>query len=319
MSEHRTHAERLRGESRLREISLDLVRVTEAAAIAASAWVGSGDKLAADRDATEAMRDRLNRLNFRGAVRIGEGKKDQSHGLFKGDLVGSSAADTYEYDLAVDPIDGTTPTVTSGPEATSVLAVAERGTMFDTDEFYMLKLAVGPEVAEAGIDLSLERPLEETLRAIAAVLDKPVAKLTVCMLNRPRHEAYIRDIRRLGTRLKLIQDCDISGAIACCLPEREIDLLFGVGGAPEAVLAAAAVKCFGGRLLGQVWHEGTLRGAVLGEEDMVRGACAFAATGITNGSLLSGVRWTPRGPTTSSVFCRSESRTVRWIRTWHGN
>ena len=316
---HLTHAERLQGENRLKEINLDIVRVTEAAAIAASAWVGSGDKLAADRDATEAMRDRLNRLNFRGVVRIGEGKKDKSHGLFKDDVVSSSQPDAYEYDLAVDPIDGTTPTVTSGPEAMSVLAVAHRGTMFDTDDYYMLKLAVGPEVAAAGIELSLERPLEDTLRSIAQVLDKPVAKLTVCMLNRPRHEAYIRDIRRLGTRLKLIQDCDISGAIACCLPEREIDLLYGVGGAPEAVLTAAALKCFGGRLLGQVWREGVLHGPVLNEEEMVRGDCAFAATGITNGSLLSGVRWTPRGPTTSSMFCRSVSRTVRWIKTWHGN
>jgi len=316
---HLTHAERLQGEGRLKEISLDLVRVTEAAAIAASAWVGSGDKLSADRDATEAMRDRLNRLRFRGVVRIGEGKKDQSYGLFKGDVVGSAAADAYEYDLAVDPIDGTTPTVTSGPEAMSVLAVARRGAMFDTDEFYMLKLAVGPEVAAAGLDLSLERPLAETLAAIAGVLGKPVAKLTVCMLNRPRHEAYIREIRALGTRLKLIQDCDISGAIACCLPEREIDLLYGVGGAPEAVLTAAALKCFGGRLLGQVWRDGVLSGPVLCEEEMVRGACAFVATGITNGSLLAGVRWTPRGPTTASMFCRSLSRTVRWIRTWHGN
>jgi fructose-1,6-bisphosphatase II len=201
----------------------------------------------------------------------------------------------------------------------SVLAVAVRGTMFDTDEFYMLKLAVGPEVAAAGLDLSLDRPLGETLQDIARVLGKPVAKLTVCMLNRPRHDVYIRDIRRLGTRLKLIQDCDISGAIACCLPEREIDLLYGVGGAPEAVLTAAAVKCFGGRLLGQVWVNGEPRGPVLCEEEMVHGACAFAATGITNGSLLSGVRWTPRGPTTSSMFCRSESRTIRWINAWHGN
>src|SRR5262245_54339852 len=256
---HLTHAERLHGESRLKSINLDLVRVTEAAAIAASAWVGSGDKLAADRDATEAMRDRLNHLPFRGVVRIGEGKKDQSHGLFKGDVVGSSAPDALEYDLAVDPIDGTTPTVTSGPEATSVLAVAHRGTMFDTDDFYMLKLPVGPEVAAAGRTLSLEQPLEQTLTAIARVLDKPVAKMTVCMLNRPRHDAYIREIRRLGTRLKLIQDCDISGAIACCLPEREIDLLYGIGGAPEAVLTAAALTCFGGRLLGQVWRDGSDR------------------------------------------------------------
>jgi fructose-1,6-bisphosphatase II len=319
MSGHLTHAERLEQSSRLKEISLDLVRVTEAAAIAASAWVGSGDKLSADRDATEAMRDRLNHLNFRGVVRIGEGKKDNSYGLFKGDSVGPSSAAAYEYDLALDPIDGTTPTVTSGPEAMSVLAVAERDTMFDTEDYYMLKLAVGPEVAIADIELSLDRPLAETLRSIAAVLCKPITKLTVCMLNRPRHDAYIRDIRRLGTRLKLIQDCDISGAIACCLPEREIDLLFGVGGAPEAVLTAAAVKCFGGRLLAQVWHDGAVKGPVLSEEELVRGPCAFAATGVTNGSLLSGVRWTPRGPTTSSLFCRSVSRTVRWIRTWHGN
>jgi fructose-1,6-bisphosphatase II len=314
------HNERTNRTPSLRHVGLDFVRVTEAAAIAASAWIGSGDKLSADRDATDAMRESLWRIDFAGVVAIGEGEKDGSYGLFKGDFVGHGynwPGTEASYDLAVDPIDGTTPTVISGPEAMSVLAVGERGSMCSTEEHYMLKLAVGPKVASAFLDL--HAPLAENLAQVAEALEKPLDKLTVCMLNRPRHENYIEEIRSLGARLKLIQDCDVSGAIATCREDSGVDAYFGVGGAPEGVITAAAIKCLGGTLLTQVWHDGEAYGPVLSEEALVRGPCAFAATGITSGSLLRGVRWTWRGPVTCSMFCRSESGTVRFMETEHGN
>lgn len=322
---HIKHDQRLAKPGPLKEIGMEFVRVTEAAAIAASAWVGSGDKLAADEAATNAMEARLESIeSFAAQVAIGEGMKDESHGLFKGDTVGGAfdmAGEPRRFDLAVDPIDGTTPTVNGGPEAMSVLAVACEGCMYDTEEYYMLKMVVGPEVVDLwhNADISLERPISDNLARIAAILDKPVEKLTVCMLNRPRHEAWIKEIRCLGTRLKLIQDCDVSGAIAACMEEHGIDVLYGVGGAPEAVLAAAAVKSLGGAMFAQVWRDGQVSGPILNEEGLVRGPCVFSATGITDGSLLKGVRWTSRGPRTNSLFCRSESGTVRFVDTRHGN
>ena len=313
----------------MEHISFDLVRVTEGAAIAASAWVGSGNKLEADRAATTSMQERLARLEFAATVKIGEGKKDQSYGLFKGDRVGHGWVyspeqnqhilrdpTTPEYDIAVDPIDGTTPTVHSLPEALSVIAIGHKDCLFDTDEHYMLKLAVNGKVAEK-VDLSLEMPLPVVCQLVAAALGKPVPRLMVCILNRPRHEEYIKQMRALGVRIKLIQDCDISGAIATCLYDSEIDIQFGVGGAPEAVITAAAMKCLGGYFVSQVWKDGKLEGPMMKIEDLVKGECAFAATGITNGSLLRGVRF-DRGPITNSVFMRSESRTIRWLTTRHG-
>lgn len=304
--------------------NMDLIRVTEAAAIAASAWVGSGNKLEADRAATEAMQDRLNRLNFAGTVKIGEGKKDQSYGLFKGDKVGGEWYKTpqgehqVQCDIGLDPIDGTTPTVNGGPEAMSVIAFADKDAMYDTDEHYMLKLAVSGYVARR-TNLYLTSPLSAICKQVADALDKPVDKLTVCILNRPRHEDYIKQMRELGVRIKLIQDCDISGAIAAA-DRDNIDMQFGIGGAPEAVVTAAAVKCLDGFFLAQVWNqEKGLTGDVFTHDDLVRSHCCFAATGITDGSLLKGVSWNSRGPTTHSVFMRSESGTVRWIETRHGN
>ena len=311
----------------MKNISLDLVRVTEAAAIAASAWIGSGNKELADRDATEAMRSRLNAMEFAGRIRIGEGKKDQSFGLFKGEevgaLAGSAAVERPRYlDIAVDPIDGTTPTVTSGPEAISVLGVAEHDAMLATDEFYMHKLAYGPRIASK-VRLRITDPLEVVIRNTAAATGKEVSKIMVCILNRPRHDRFIQDLRRLGVRIKLIQDCDISGAIATCLPESGIDLMYGIGGAPESVITACAMKCLRGDFQGQIAiadkNTCSLTEKVYGIEDLARGHCAFAATGITNGSLLRGVRFTEVGPVTNSVFMRSESGTVRWITTEHGN
>ena len=304
---------------------LDLVRVTEAAAIAASAWIGSGNKLEADKAATEAMRDRLDRMkDFAGVVKIGEGKKDESYGPFKGDKVGKQQdgpADQvplpYPVDIAVDPIDGTRPTITSGPEAISVIALGAKDSMFDTEEHYMLKLAVGGAAKRPG--LSLATPLPDLCRQVAAALHKDVKSLMVCILDRPRHQQYIDQMRALGVRIKLIQDCDVSGAIAACRPDSGVDMQFGVGGAPEAVLTAAAIKCLGGFFMAQLWKDGQTSGPMMNSEDLVHGHCVFAATGITDGSLLDGVRWTERGPVTNSVVMRSESGTVRFITTEHGN
>lgn len=299
---------------------LDFVRATEAAAIAASKWVGTGDKISADKAATEAMLARLNILDFSGMVRIGEGKKDKSVGLFCGDSVGrlkpEEASQTYE--IAVDPIDGTRPTVTSGPEALSVIAVAEANSLFSTEEFYMHKIAYGPEIA-CKVELNLTDPIERNVEIVSAVTGKSPSKIVVCILDRPRHEGMIKEFRRLGVRIKLIQDCDISGAIATCLPDSGIDLLYGIGGSPEGVITACAMKCLRGGFKGQLVKDdgGELDPKVYSIDDMVRGKCLFAATGITNGSLLKGVRYEPEGPVTNSVVMRSESGTVRWFSTYH--
>lgn len=306
----------------MRHINLDLVRVTEAAAIAASAWIGSGNKEAADKAASDAMRDRLNQMDFAAVIRIGEGEKDKSFGLFKGEQVGKlkQAPEHDRYELAVDPIDGTRPTVTSGPEAISVIAVAQHGSLFSTDEYYMNKLAYGPEMARK-VKLSLSDPLNKTIRQISVVTGKNPSKIMVCILDRPRHQEMIKELRSLGVRIKLIQDCDISGAIAACLPESGIDLLCGVGGAPEGIITACAMKCLRGGFEAQIVSpEGKIVDPkIYSIEDLVRGPCAFAATGVTNGSLLKGVRYTEQGPVTSSVFMRSESGTVRWLSAYHGN
>lgn len=300
---------------------MELIKVTEEAAIAASSWVGSGNKLEADRVATDAMQKRLSRIEgFTGHIRIGEGKKDESYGLFKGDMISGPFGTRWneQYDIAVDPIDGTTPTVTSGPDAMSVMAVADKDSMYETDEFYMLKLAVSGYVAKR-TNLYLSTPLPELCKQVAAVLDKPTDKLTVCILNRPRHEEWIKQMRSIGVRIKLIQDCDISGAITAA-DGGNIDMQFGVGGAPEAVITAAAVKCLDGFFLSQVWDKDVgLKGDVFTHDDLVRSHCYFSATGITDGSLLKGVRWTSHGPVTHSLFMRSSSGTVRWIETRHGN
>jgi len=302
--------------------ALDLVRVTEAAAIAASRWIGTGDKLNADKAASEAMRSRLNQIDFAGTIVIGEGKKDHSFGLFVGEVVGKLAGQkgAKRYGLAVDPIDGTRPTVTSGPEAMSVLAVSEEHALFATDEFYMHKIAYGPEIART-LELSPSDPLESVIQLVSKATGKAPSKIVVCLLDRPRHEKMIAQLRALGVRIKLIGDCDISAAIATCLPDSGIDLLYGIGGAPEAVITACAMKCLNGGFKAQVVKkEGmVVEPKVYSIDDIVRGPCAFAATGITNGSLLKGVRFTSSGPVTNSVVMRSESGTSRWVTAYHGN
>lgn len=305
----------------LKEINLDLVRVTEAAALAASAWVGSGDKETADKAATEAMRERLNQIRFSAEVVIGEGLKDKSHGLFTGEKVGVLAKTSESlYALAVDPIEGTRPVANSGPEATSVLAVADRGCLFSTGEFYMNKLAYGPAVSSK-LELDITDPLDKTIKVVSAVTEKDIRKIVVCVLDRPRHLKLIEDLRRIGVRIKLIQDCDVSGAIATCLPDSGIDLLYGVGGAPEGVVSACAIKCLRGGFKAQIVRKDftPANSTVYSTEDLVKGDCVFAATGITTGSLLRGVRYTSLGAVTHSVFMRSESGTVRWLTAYHGN
>lgn len=300
---------------------LELLRVTEATAIAASQWIGTGDKLGADKAATEAMRERFNRIEFAGKIEIGEGKKDKSFGLFAGECVGTLGGrpGVSPYGLAVDPIDGTRPTVTSGPEALSVLAIAEANALFTTEEVYMNKIAYGPEVAAKGT-LHLLDPLPKIIDRISAVTQKPPSGIVVCLLDRPRHEKIIAQLRQLGVRIKLIQDCDISGAIATCLPRSGIDLLYGIGGSPEGIITACAMKCLRGGFEGQVVKpDGTPADSkVYSINDLVRSHCAFAATGITDGSLLKGVRFTPRGPLTHSVVMRSKTGTVRWVTAQHG-
>jgi fructose-1,6-bisphosphatase II len=307
-------------------LSMDLVRVTEAAAIAASAWIGTGEKELADQAATDAMRDRLNRIHFAARVVIGEGKKDDSYGLFRGERVGrwreQAPPDAPVYELCIDPIEGTRPTVQSGVEAISVLGAAEgTGSLLETEDYYTLKLAYGPEIASQ-VELSADEPLDQIVTKAACALGKPVDRLFVCILDRPRHREMIDELRRLRVRIKLIQDCDVSGALATCRPESGVDLMYGVGGAPEAVIAACGIKCLGGRLQAQrATNDGRPQPGtpIIDTEDLVRGDCVFAATGITNGSLLHGVRFTSRGAVTNSLFLRSRSGTVRWMTTEHGN
>ena len=312
----------------MKDYNMSLVRVTESAAIHAARYIGSGDKLTADKAATDAMRSRLDSIDFKAKIIIGEGIKDGSFGLFSGEMVGAKVdeEDAHCYEVAVDPIDGTRPTVNSGPGAVSVMAVAkEKDAMYHTEEFYMNKLAYGRAVYEK-VRLNINEPLSDMVNKISKANGKSLNKLMVCVMDRPRHKRVINDLRELGVRIKLIRDCDVSAAIAACLPDTEIDLLYGVGGAPESVIAAAAIKCLGGDFQSQVAHvenksatDFTTSGPELGLYDLVRGECSFVATGITDGSLLDGVKFTSQGPVTNSVFMRSQSQTVRWLKVYHGN
>ncbi len=303
----------------MKHLIFDLIRATEAASISASHFIGSGDKLGADREATKSMRERLNEVDFCARVVIGEGKKDESDGLFDGEIVGKHRETRKpEYDLAIDPIDGTRPTVTSGPEAMSVIGMGGVGSMWFTEAFYMNKLAFGPALNQAGLSLAMD--LGDIVSTAARSLGKPVNRLMVCMLDRPRHSKFMETLRKMGCRIKLIQDCDISGAIATCQPDSGVDLQYGLGGAPESVITAAAMRCLGGGFKAQVCDaDCTPKGSVMDQSELVTGECAFAATGITTGSMLDGVRFTSRGPVTNSVFMRSASGTIRWLTTHHGN
>ena len=304
---------------------MELVRVTEAAALAAGRWMGRGDKEGADQAAVDAMRIVLQRVPMDGVVVIGEGEKDKAPMLFNGEHIGDGT--TPMTDVAVDPIDGTSLTASGRGGALAVIAVSERGSMFDPGPFvYMEKIVVGPE-AEHVIDVTASPA--ENLAAIARAKDVEVNDLTVVVLDRDRHRELIEKVRATGARIILISDGDVAAAIATARPESGVDVLMGIGGTPEGVISAAALKCMGGCIQGRLWarNESERVAAikagydfdrVLDCDDLVQGNnCFFAATGITSGDLLRGVRYDHRGAITESLVMRSKSGTVRLIEARH--
>jgi fructose-1,6-bisphosphatase II len=308
-----------------RNLALELVRVTEAASMAASRWMGRGDKEGADGAAVNAMRVVLQTVPMNGVVVIGEGEKDHAPMLYNGETIGDGSPP--DVDIAVDPIDGTTPTALGRGGALSVIAVSARGSMFNPGPcVYMEKIAVGPR-ARGAVDIN--RSPTDNLRAIAQALGRPVRDLTAVILDRPRHAELIAEVRASGGRIRLITDGDVAGAIATGWPGAGVDVLFGIGGTPEGVLAAAALKCMGGEIQGRLWprdederksaeEAGYDIDAVLTTEDLVRGDnCFFAATGITDGELLQGVRYHGFGASTQSLVMRSKSGTIRKIDASH--
>jgi len=308
-----------------RNLALELVRVTESAALASSRWVGRGDKLGADGAAVDAMRTVLASVPMDGVVVIGEGEKDEAPMLYNGEKIGDGT--NHRVDVAVDPIDGTSLTALGRANAISVIAVSDRGTMFDPGPcFYMRKIAVGPD-AVGSIDITATPT--QNLRWVAKAKGESVRDLTVVILDRPRHEELIAEVRASGARVKLITDGDIFGAIATAWPDAGVDVLFGIGGTPEGVIAAAALKCMGGEIQAQLWPQsdeeralaiatGYDVDAVLTTDHLVKGDNAFfAATGITDGELLRGVRFSSRGATTQSLVMRSLSGTVRLVEARH--
>ena len=314
-----------RGEAPDRNLALELVRVTEAGAMAAGRWVGRGDKEGGDGAAVDAMRELVNSVSMRGVVVIGEGEKDNAPMLYNGEEVGNG--DGPECDFAVDPVDGTTLMSKGMPNAISVLAVAERGAMFDPSAvFYMQKIAVGPDAADV---IDITAPIAENLNRVAKVKNSSVADLTVCILDRPRHQQLMADVRAAGARIRLISDGDVAGAISACRPNSGTDMLVGVGGTPEGIIAAAAIRCMGGAIQGRLAptddeerQKAIDRGydldQVLTTEDLVSGENVFfCATGVTDGDLLQGVRYSGGGCTTQSIVMRSKSGTVRMIEAYH--
>ena len=308
-----------------RNLALELTRVTEAAALASGRWVGRGDKEGADGAAVDAMRLVLNSVPMEGIVVIGEGEKDEAPMLFNGEEIGSG--DPPMTDIAVDPIDGTTLTSLGRGNALSVIAVSERGTMFNPGPcVYMEKIAVGPEAA--GV-VHLTRSPTENLEAVAKAKGESVRDVTAVILDRDRHAELIAEVRAAGARLRLIPDGDVAGAISTAWPDSGADILFGIGGTPEGVIAAAALKCMGGELQGRLWPRsdserklavemGYDLDKVLDTDDLVAGDnCFFAATGITDGELLRGVHYNSKGATTQSLVMRSRSGTVRRIDARH--
>ena len=308
-----------------RNLALELVRVTEAAALAAGRWMGRGDRNAADRAAVEAMRLMLRSIDMDGVVVIGEGEKDEAPMLYNGERIGNGRPP--QVDVAVDPIDGTRLLALGRPGAIAVVALSERGTMFSPGRIvYMNKLAVGPEAREV---IDLDAPIPENLRRIARAKGKDVDDLTVVILERDRHADLIREVRAAGARIKLITDGDVSAALMTAFPDSGIDVLIGIGGSPEAVITAAALKCLGGEIHARLWprNEEERRFAaemdydlqrILTADDLVRGDnIFFAATGITDGEILRGVRYTGSGARTHSVVMRSRSGTIRFVEADH--
>jgi fructose-1,6-bisphosphatase II len=309
-----------------RNIGLEAVRLTEAAAIASARLMGRGDEKAADQAAVDAMRRAFNDLHIRGTVVIGEGERDEAPMLYIGEKVGKGDATDPEVDIALDPLEGTTITATGGPNALSVIAMADKGSLLNAPDTYMDKIAVGP-AAKGSIDL--DKSPAQNLRSIADRKGVYVDDLTVIILNRPRHEKLIAEVRATGARIKLIGDGDVSAAIATCFPETGVDVLMGIGGAPEGVIAAAAIRCMGGDMQGRLKprNEKEIERAkkmgikevnkLFELEELAKGNVIFAATGVTSGDFLRGVRFFKGGSETHSVVMRSKSRTIRYLQSRH--
>ncbi|MDI5964023.1 class II fructose-bisphosphatase [Streptomyces sp. SL13] len=308
-----------------RNLALELVRVTEAAAMAAGRWVGRGDKNGADGAAVKAMRTLVHTVSMNGVVVIGEGEKDEAPMLFNGERVGDGTG--AECDVAVDPVDGTTLTAKGMPNAVSVLAVAERGAMYDPSAvFYMDKLVTGPEAADY---VDITAPVAVNIRRVARAKGGAPEDVTVMVLDRPRHDGLVQQIRETGARIKFIADGDVAGAIMAARDGTGVDLLLGIGGTPEGIIAACAIKCLGGTFQGRLWPKddaerrraleaGHDLDRVLHTGDLVSGENVFfVATGITGGDLLSGVRYRAETATTSSLVMRSKSGTIRQVEATH--
>jgi len=307
-----------------RNMALELVRATEAAALAAARLTGGGDETEADQVAVDAMRTALNRIEMEATVVIGEGERDEAPMLYIGEKVGTGTGPIIE--IALDPLEGTTICATGGPNALSVIAAAEEGGFLHAPDTYMDKIAVGP-AARGAIDI--DRSPTDNLNEVAKALEVPVQDLMVVILDRPRHEMLLEEVRAAGSRIKLIKDGDVSAAIATCSRENEVDLLMGIGGAPEGVIAAAALRCVGGELQGRLKprnpdeieraHAMGVKdvNAKLEMSDLASGDVMFAATGVTSGDFLLGVRFRPDGVLTQSVVMRSETGTIRYIDAEH--
>ncbi|ABD13226.1 fructose-1,6-bisphosphatase/sedoheptulose-1,7-bisphosphatase-like protein [Frankia casuarinae] len=315
----------VQGQAPDRNLALELVRVTEAAALAAARWVGRGDKNGADGAAVDAMRRLVGTVSMRGVVVIGEGEKDEAPMLFNGEVVGSGEGP--ECDVAVDPVDGTTLTSKGMNNAISVMAVSERGSMYDASAcFYMEKLVTGPEAAGV-VDIAAS--VEDNIRAVAKAKEILPRDVTVVVLDRPRHSQLVEQIRAAGARVKLISDGDVAGAVMAASADTGVDLLLGIGGTPEGIITACAVTCLGGVIQGRLWPRddaeyrkvadlGGDPARVLSTRDLVDSDNVFfVATGITDGELLAGVRYRPGGANTSSLVMRSRSGTIRRVDSQH--
>jgi len=310
-----------------RVLVLEMVRVTEAAAIAAAKLVGRGDEKAADAAAVEAMREALNELYMDGTVVIGEGERDEAPMLYIGEKVGSAIGTGPRIDIALDPLEGTTITAKAGPNALAVLAIADQGGLLNAPDVYMDKIAVGPGLPDNIIDL--DKTPTENINAVAKAKGVRPDEIIACVLDRPRHEALIAELRAIGCGVMLIGDGDVAGVIATTNPDTTIDIYMGSGGAPEGVLACAALRCVGGQFKGRLIfrnEDERARARKWGIADLdkqydltelAKGDCIFAATGVTDGSLLGGVKRKGGIMTTSSVVMRASSGTVRWVKGEH--
>lgn len=309
-----------------RELALEMVRVTEAAALAAARLMGRGDEKGADRAAVEAMREEFNYIDVKGRVVIGEGERDEAPMLFIGEIVGSGKPDAPEFDIAVDPLEGTTITASGRPNALAVVAIGEPGGLLHAPDVYMKKIAVGRDCV--GV-IDLTKSATENLYRIAARKNMQLSQITVTMLDRPRHHELMAEVRALGARIRLIRDGDVSAAVAAAVPDTGVDVLMGIGGAPEGVLAAVALRALGGEIQGQLVFKNPAQreraiemgvadpDKVFDHHELASGNCVFAATGVTDGEFLEGVRFRPGGAVTHSVVMRSASGTVRYVTTQH--